>query len=79
MNKFKSQFYGEDSPLQRKLSESLDGSVHAIHSRVPYAEAFVAMNPEVHRSLPMSEYGLELSKKSAPEEIGHMSQMLLDP
>ena len=78
MNKFKSQFYGEDSPLQRKLSESLDGSVHAIHARVPYAEAFVAMNPEVYRSLPMSEYGAELSKKNQSEELSHMSQMLLN-
>ena len=79
MNRFRSQYYGEDSPLQRKLSESQDGSIHAIHARIPYAEAFIAYNPEVYQLLPLSEYGLELAQKSEPEAYEYMTQMLLDP
>ena len=79
MNRFKSQYYGEDSPLQRKLSESLDGSIHAIHAWVPYAEAFIAHNPEVHQLLPVSDYGLELAAKSEAERYAYRNQMLLDP
>ena len=79
MNKFRSQYYGEDSPLQRKLSESLDGSQHAIHARVPYAEAFIAFKPELYQLLPLSEYGTEIGKKSEPEGYEYLTQMLLDP
>ena len=77
MNKFTSQFYGEDSPLQRKLSESLDGSIHAIHARVPYAEAFIADKPEVHQLLPLSDYSMELSLRVESEGYEYMTQMLL--
>ena len=78
MNKFRSQYYGENSPLQRKLSESQDGSVHAIHARVPYAEAFIAFKPELYQLLPLSEYGAEIGKKSEAEGYEYMTQMLLD-
>ena len=79
MNRFRSQYYGEDSPLQRKLGEAIDGSTDAIHARVPYAESFIANNPEVYQLLPLSEYGMELSKKSEPEGYEYLTQMLLDP
>ena len=48
MNKFKSQYYGRDGSLQRKLGEALDGSTHAIHSRIPYAESFLADQPSLY-------------------------------
>ena len=79
MNKFVSQFYGGDSPLQRKLSEAVDGSQQAIHMKVPYAESFIAFNPELYQLLPLSEYGLEIAKKSEPEGYEYLTQMLLDP
>ena len=68
MNKFTSQHYGEDSGLQRKLGETLDGGIYAAHSRIGYAEAFIAHNPEVYRFLPISDYRRELGKRS-PEEV----------
>jgi len=78
MNRFVSQHYGDDSPLQRKLSESLDGSVYAIHMRVPYAETFLPFNATVYDHLPLSDYELEIAKRSGPETLAHMTQMLLD-
>jgi LmbE family N-acetylglucosaminyl deacetylase len=78
MNRFKTQHYGEDSPLQRKLSEALDCPIAAIHARVPYAEAFVAYYPQVYKSLPLSEYAMELAQKSATESYAYLTQMLLD-
>ena len=77
MNRFKSQHYGEDSPLQRKLGETLDGGIYAIHSRVAYAEAFIAHNPEVYEYLPISEYGQQLEARSGDEASKAMTQMLL--
>ena len=74
MNKFQSQNYGDDSPLQRKLGETLDGGMHALHMRVPYAEAFIAHNPEVYEYLPVSEYGYKVNETTSTE---HVSQMLL--
>ena len=68
MNKFTSQHYGDESPLQRKLSEVMDSGSAAMHSRVGYAECFIAHNPEVYEYLPVSEYRRNLSKRS-PEEI----------
>ena len=79
MNRFKSQYYGKDIPLQRKLSESLDGSIHAIHARVPYAEAFVAHNLEVRLLLPHSDYGLEIAGQTEAGRYTYMTHMLLDP
>ena len=78
MNRFTSQWYGEDKPTQRKLGEALDGQMHAIIARVPYAEHFIAREPQVYKYLPMSEYGFELSHKSPPESYEYMTQMLLD-
>ena len=78
MNRFKSQHYGEDSPLQRKLGETLDGGTHAILSRVAYAEAFVAHNPEVYEYLPVSEYRRKIATRSPEERFEAMTQMLLD-
>ena len=75
MNKFKSQHYGEGSPLQRKLGETLDGGIYAIHSRVPYAEAFIAHNPEIYEYLPVSEYGYKVSEETSSE---HWTQMLIE-
>ena len=77
MNKFRSQHYGEDSPLQRKLSEVMD-AYHGIHARVPYAEAFLAMQPEVHDLLPLSGPTQELASKIEGDSYAYMTQMLLD-
>ena len=68
MNKFTSQHYGEDSPLQRKMSVGMDGTGAATHLRVSYAESFVAHNPEVYEYLPVSEYRRKLGKRP-PEEV----------
>jgi len=78
MNRFRSQWYGEDRPTQRKLGEVLDGGMHSVIARVPYAEHFIVQNPEVYKHLPLSEYGTELANKSGPEQYEYMTQMLLD-
>ncbi len=78
MNEFKSQHYGEDSPLERKLGESLDGSVFAIHKRVGYAETFIPHNSEVYSSLPVSEYGMRLTERTQQEKRLSMLQLKLD-
>ena len=78
MNKFKSQNYGEDSPLQRKLGEALDGNIFAIHQRVAYAEAFIAHLPQVHRYLPDNEYGRELAARPSHEAYKAWTTLQLD-
>jgi hypothetical protein len=78
MNRFKSQHYGPDSPLQRKLGEVLDGSIYGIHRRVPYAETFLPLDSNVYRSLPFSEYEFELGERTEEETYANMTQMLLD-
>ena len=77
MNRFKSQYYGEDGRLHRKLGEVLDGSIHAIHARVPYAEAFIADKPQLFQLLPLSEYEDQVNQRSKEEMYDHMTQMLL--
>jgi len=77
MNRFKSQYYGGDGSLQRKLGEVLDGSLHAIHARVPYAEPFIADLPSLYSLLPLSEYELEIGNKSPEETYQHMTQFLI--
>jgi len=69
MNKFRSQNYGEDSPMQRKVGESADANIHAIHSRVAYAETFVAHNPEVYDYIPVNEYGRKLAARPRDEAL----------
>ena len=76
MNKIESQFYGESSPLQRKLTHAVDVTGVAINRRVPYAEAFVPHYPQVYQSLPFSEYELEISEKSEAEKYSYMTQVL---
>ena len=78
MNVMKSQHYGEDSPLQRKLGESLDGDILAIHSRVAYAESFVSHLPQVHKYLPISEYENELRARPSDEAFKSWTSMVLD-
>ena len=78
MNRFESQHYGRNSPLQRKLGEVLDGSIYGIHRRVPYAEAFLPLDANVYRSLPFSEYEFELNERTEEETYANMTQMLLD-
>lgn len=78
MNKFTSQHYGEDSPQQRKFGEGMDGGTFAVHSRVAYAEAFLAHNPEVYEYLPVSGYRRELSARSPEQKFQDMTKMLLD-
>ena len=78
MNKFRSQQYGEDSPLQRKVGEVIDGGIYAINARVPYAEIFVAHNPEIYEYLPVSDYRRELSARPPEERFERMTRMLLD-
>lgn len=77
MNKFTSQHYGEDSPQQRKFGEGMDGGTYAVHSRVAYAEAFLAHNPEVYEYLPVSGYRRELSARSPEQKFQDMTKMLL--
>ena len=78
MNKFKSQYYGYSSPLQRKLTEAVDVSVAGINRRVPHAQSFISHYPQVYESLPISEYYLEISRKSVADKFNYMSQVLLD-
>jgi LmbE family N-acetylglucosaminyl deacetylase len=75
MNKFRSQHYGDDSPLQRKLGETLDGGIYAIHHRVPYAEAFIAHNPQIYEYLPLSDYGRALAARPSDEVFKSMTTM----
>ena len=56
MNRFKTQGYGPDKPMERKLGEVGDGR-HAIHARLPYAEGFIAHNPSVYTTLPTAFQG----------------------
>ncbi len=74
MNKFTSQHYAEGSNQQKKLGEALDGGVAALHMRVPYAEAFLRHNPELHDYLPVSEYHLKMNRETTQEFV---TQMLL--
>lgn len=69
MEKFESQMHSKND--SRKIVEAMDGSIHAIHARVPYAETFVAHNPEVHDYLPLSEYGNMLADR--PRDVVHES------
>ena len=78
MNKFKSQYYGENGNLQRKLGEALDGNIHAIHSRVPYAESFIAAQPSLYSLLPLSEYQLSIQNKTKEDNLKHLSQFLIN-
>ena len=77
MNKIKSQFYGEGSPLQRKLMQ-LDAPGAAINARVPYAETFIAHLPQVYQGLPISEYGLEIRNRTEAEKYEYVTQLLFD-
>lgn len=72
MNKFTSQHYSEGGGLQKKLGEVLDGGIAALHARVPYAEAFLRHNPELHEYLPVSEYGMKMSRESTTEFVSQM-------
>jgi len=74
MNCFTSQHYGEESTLQKKLGEALDGGVAGLHARVPYAEAFLSHNPELYEYLPLSEYRIKRANEATAE---YVSQMLL--
>ena len=78
MNKFKSQDYGEDIPLQRKGGEASDGSLHAIHSRVAYAETFVTHNPQVYDYIHISEYGQKLASRPKYEALKSWTTMAWD-
>lgn len=77
MNKFKSQHYGDDSPLQRKLGETLDGGVFALHQEVGYVEAFIDHNPQLYEYLPLSEYGRKLAGRPGKERFDAMTTMQL--
>ena len=77
MNRFTSQHYGEDSPLQRKLGETLDGGVYAAHMRVAYVEAFIAHNPQLYEYLPLSEYGREMANRTGEAAFRDRTKMLL--
>ena len=77
MNRFTSQHYGEDSPLHRKLGEGMDGGAYAVLSRIAYAEAFLAHNPEVYEYLPVSDYRRKLSAREPEKLFNDMTKMLL--
>jgi 4-oxalomesaconate hydratase len=77
MNQFKSQYYGGDGALQRKLGEALDGDIHAIHARVPYAESFIADQPSLYSLLPLSDYELAVQNKTKEQTYKHLSQFLI--
>ena len=76
MNKFKSQIHSKGDT--RKVLSALDGNIHSVHARIPYAETFVAHNPEVYEFLPLSEYGRKLASRSRTELHESMSFMLMD-
>ena len=76
MNRFKSQNFGEDSPLQRKVREGLDGGQYSALSRIAYSEVFVAHNPEVYEYLPVSEYRRKLGTRPPEEVFEQMTHML---
>ena len=78
MDKFKSQGYGEGSPIQRKVGEAADGNLHAIHSRVAYAETFIAHNPQVYDYIPISDYGRKLAARPREKALEEWTRMLLD-
>ena len=78
MNRFKSQNYGQQSPLQRKLGEALDGNIFAIHHRVAYAEAFISHLPQVYRYLPDDECGRELAARPSDEAFKAWTTLQLD-
>ena len=69
MNRLKSQGYGPDTRMQRKLGEALDGHM-GVSARVPYAEGFIAHNPSVYQTLP--------TVIQAARDPSHMTNMLLD-
>ena len=75
MNRFTSQHFGKDSPLERKRALSMDGGTHATHARVAFAEAFVAENPEVYEYLPVSDYRRKLGTRSPEERFMQMTRM----
>jgi LmbE family N-acetylglucosaminyl deacetylase len=77
LNQLKTQYYGGDIPLARKVNEAMDGGVGMFHG-VAYAEPFVAYQPQVYKSLPLSDYGLELGQRSEPEVYEYLTQMLID-
>ena len=78
MNRFESQHYGPDSPLQRKLGEVLDGTISGIHRKVPYSETFLPLNATVYMSLPFPSTSSSLPNAPPEETLTNMTQMLLD-
>ena len=55
----------------------MDGQ-YGIHARVPYAEGFIAHNPQTYKTLPVDDYDTGATGSSMEEVYAHMSQMLLD-
>ena len=78
MNRFTSQHFGEDGALERKRAQGADGGINATMSRVSYAEAFVAHNPETYDYFPVSEYRRKLATRSPEELFEQMTWMHLD-
>ena len=65
---------GAPHKRERQLGEVLDGGLAGLHTRVPYAEAFLSHNPELYEYLPLSDYRIKRSNEASTE---HISQMLL--
>ena len=73
MEHLASQYY--QGPLTRKVLDVYEG-YYGLHARVPWVEPFVAYKPDVYTHLQVSDFNLDLAKKSAQDALDHMMQML---
>ena len=77
MNKFRSQYFSESNPNQRrKIAESVDGA-GASFARVAYAESFVAQYPQACDYMPVPETSLHRAGKSYEAMFEDQFQFLL--
>ena len=74
LEKLKSQFYS--GPLGRKLIECQNG-YFAVHARVPYVEPFYPWRPEVHKTLPVSDFNLNLKGRASKELFDESARMIV--
>ncbi|OFX15632.1 MAG: hypothetical protein A2Z18_06950 [Armatimonadetes bacterium RBG_16_58_9] len=75
MDCLSSQYYPGD--LARKCVEVVNGRM-GLHWRVPYAEAFQTLYPQVYSHLPVSEHLIKLRGIPAEEQLKNMRIMVND-
>ena len=73
MQKLKSQYYS--GPLGKKVLDVYEG-YYGLHARVPWVEPFVAYKLEVYKHLVVSDFNLELAKKSSAEAFEYSTRMI---